>query len=163
MGLVKQPIEIDSIWLTDEHIERLGGGVSSVRFSHAEKRALKKKRLGMGGKGIGISQKTPRSQGVGKTQPFPMPPVSWTPASSRRCRKSWCVRRRKRQNPKSITPALAMPSTANRATPWWFFRMNSFLENHTVHSAWLSTEGWQPFYFKPLALQHGWWMGSRTR
>ena len=44
MHLVKQPIEIDSIWLSDDQIERIGGASILVRFSLAEKRVLKKKK-----------------------------------------------------------------------------------------------------------------------
>ena len=44
MHLVKQPIEIDSIWLSDNQIERIGGASILVRFSLSEKRVLKKKK-----------------------------------------------------------------------------------------------------------------------
>ena len=41
---LESPIPIDTKWFTDEQLERLGSGVSSVRFSTAEKRVLKRKK-----------------------------------------------------------------------------------------------------------------------
>ncbi|MCB2147585.1 MAG: phage terminase large subunit family protein [Deltaproteobacteria bacterium] len=40
----QNPVPIGTRWLTEEQLERLGGGVSSVRFSRAERRVLKKKK-----------------------------------------------------------------------------------------------------------------------
>ena len=42
--MAEHPIEIDSTWITDEQLERLDGGILSVRFSVAEKRVLRKKK-----------------------------------------------------------------------------------------------------------------------
>ncbi|WP_319405357.1 terminase gpA endonuclease subunit [uncultured Desulfosarcina sp.] len=40
----QNPVPIGTRWLTEEQLEQLGSGVSSVRFSRAERRVLKKKK-----------------------------------------------------------------------------------------------------------------------
>ncbi len=40
-----RPVPVDPKWFTDEQLERLGSGVFYLRFSQAEKRVLKKKKM----------------------------------------------------------------------------------------------------------------------